>query len=155
MASLAGLHATSLPSLTAAQILLHAPLALLLSTKITTAPLPLFASAQGHIAGKALSSSSTTPSATSTSSSALFLFLFFASLDCPPVLNVPLFHRLYSFRAGTQASKSTRSTIDPPSCSWNSARMLVSEASMGTLAMKRLRSSVEERRVGSCGLMYR
>lgn len=147
-------HCTARPLLTAAWISFSAPLALLLSTNTTTAALPLRRTSLAHSAGSALSSSSTTPSATTSASFRLrFLPRCPASISSSPRFSC--FQRLCSGRAGTEASKSTLSTRAPPSCSANRARMLDSEASIGTFATNRLRSAVAVYALGSWGLMYR
>lgn len=133
-------HSIVRPALTALCISFNAPRALRLSTNTTTAALPLRLTSPLHSVGNALSSSSTTPSATT---SASFLFRFLPRCSSPSSASrLSVFQRLCSGRAGTEASKSTLSTRAPPNCSAKSARMLVSEASMGTFATKRLRSAV-------------
>jgi hypothetical protein len=135
-------------SLTALYIVLSAPRVLFLSTKTTMAPLPLRLSSPGHIDGSALSSSSTTPSATSASS---FLFRFLPRFSPSGFPGLSVFHRLCMGCAGIDASNSTRSTIEPPSWSTNSARKFPSVASIGTFARKRLFSSCAVGMLGACG----
>ena len=141
-------HATVRPDLTAFCASFIAPLALRLSTNTTTAVLPLRRTSLAHSAGKALSSSSTTPSAI-TSASFLFLFLPLISPSPPSSIRLSCFQRLCSGRAGTEESKSTLSTLAPPSSFANSARMLVSDESIGMFATKRLRSAVAVYALGS------
>ena len=148
------IHLTLRPSLTALCTSPNAPFRLSLSTNTTTAQLPLCLSSPFHTLGNALSSSSTTPSATTFSS------LFRLRPLCAPVSTSSVFlpsslNRLCAGAAGIAESKSTLSTRRPPSWSAKSWRMFDSEASMGTLAMKRLRFVEGVGMEGAWALMYR